>query len=79
MKHQHDQETGSAQSGGYLLPVNCFKCSEGCVHLEYGNIIFTFTQPQFRTLAEVIGKVYGELETERAELEFSRCEESLVM
>jgi hypothetical protein len=77
MKHQHDQE---ARTGGaYRLPVNCFKCSEGCVHLEYGNILFTFTQPQFRALAEVIGKVYGELEAERAEQEFSHCAESFVM
>jgi hypothetical protein len=61
------------------MPVNCYKCSEGCVHLEYGNIIFTFTQPQFRALAEVIGKVYGELEAERAEQGFSDYVESFVM
>lgn len=73
MKHQHDH----AES--YRLPVSCFKCSEGCVHLEYGNIFFTFTQAQFRALAEVISKVYGELETERAEQEFSHLAESLVM
>jgi hypothetical protein len=77
MRHQHDQEARS--EGGYRLPVNCYKCSEGCVHLEYGNIIFTFTQPQFRALAEVIGKVYGELEAERAEQVFSDYAESFVM
>ena len=37
MKHQHDQ--GARAEGGYRLPVNCFRCSEGCVHLEYGNIL----------------------------------------
>ena len=77
MKHRQDQEARS--EGSYRLPVNCFRCSEGCVHLEYGNILFTFTQPQFRTLAEVIGKVYVELENDCAEREFSSCEESLVM
>jgi len=77
MKRQYDQEARS--EGGHRLLVNCFKCSEGCVHLEYGNIIFTFTQPQFRALAEVIGKVYGEMEAERAEQEFSHYAESLVM
>jgi hypothetical protein len=76
MRHQHDE---GARSGGYRLPVNCYKCSEGCVHLEYGNIIFTFTQPQFRALAEVIGKVHGELEAERAEQFFSDYVESFVM
>jgi hypothetical protein len=76
MKRQHDQEP---KSGSYRLPVNCFRCSEGCVHLEYGNILFTFTQPQFRALAEVIGKVYSELEAERAEQEFPHLAESLVM
>jgi hypothetical protein len=77
MRHQHDE--GARSEGGYRLPVNCYKCSEGCVHLEYGNIIFTFTQPQFRALAEVIGKVYGELEAERAEQVFSDYAESFVM
>lgn len=77
MKHQHDQEARS--EGGYRLLVNCFRCSEGCVHLEYGNIIFTFTQRQFRALAEAIGKVYGELEAERAEQECSHYAGSFVM
>jgi hypothetical protein len=77
MKHRHDQEARS--EGVYRLPVNCFRCSEGCVHLEYGNIIFTFTQPQFRALAEVIGKVYGEMEAERAEQECSHYAGSFVM
>jgi hypothetical protein len=77
MKHRYDQEARS--EGGYRLPVNCFRCSEGCVHLEYGNIIFTFTQPQFRALAEVIGKVYGEMEAERAEQECSHYAGSFVM
>ena len=77
MKHRHDQESRS--EGGYLLPVNCFRCSAGCVHLEYGNVQFTFTQRQFRALAEVIGKVCGELEAEYAEQELSHCAESLVM
>ena len=49
------------------------------MHLEYGNIIFTFTQPQFRALAEVIGKVYGEMEAERAEQEFPHYVGSFVM
>lgn len=77
MKHQHDQETRS--EGAYRLPVNCFRCSEGCVHLEYGNILFTFTQPQFRAVAEAIGKVYGELEAERAKQECSHYAGSFVM
>jgi hypothetical protein len=76
MKRQHDQEP---ESGGYRLPISCFKCSDGCVHLEYGNILFTFTQPQFRALAEIIGKVYSELEAERAEQEFPHLVKSLVM
>ena len=52
------------------------------MHLEYGNILSTFTEPQFRALAEVIGKVYGELEAERAELveqAVSHFADSLVM
>jgi len=40
---------------------------------------FTFTQPQFRALAEVIGRVYSEMEAERAEQEFSHYAESLMM
>lgn len=74
---KHAQEARSQE--GCRLPVNCFRCSEGCVHLEYGNIIFNFNQAQFRALAEVIGKVYGEIEAERAELEISHNVESFVM
>lgn len=74
---KHAQEARSEE--GYRLPVNCFRCAEGCVHLEYGNIIFTFTQPQFRALAEIIGKVYGEIEAERAEQVVSNYAESLIM
>jgi hypothetical protein len=53
--------------------------AEGCVRREYGNIIFTFTQPQFRALAVVIGKLYGEMEAERAEQECSHYAGSFVM
>lgn len=38
------------------LAVNCFKCSEGCMHLEYGNLMFTFTQQQFLAFSEIIGE-----------------------
>jgi hypothetical protein len=77
MKHRHNQEARS--EGGYRLPVNCFRCSEGCVRLEYGNIIFTFAQPQFLALVEVIGKLYCEMEAERAEQECSHYAGSFVM
>lgn len=77
MKQQYNQEARS--EGGCRLEIDCFRCSEGCVHLEYGNILFTFSQTQFRVLAEVIGKVYREIEAERDEQEFSHCAESLVM
>jgi cytoplasmic iron level regulating protein YaaA (DUF328/UPF0246 family) len=62
---RHQQEANE----GYRLPVNCFKCSEGCIHLEYGNILFTFTPKQFQAVAEVMGKVYRELEAENLERE----------
>ena len=63
MKYRDDQSSGSERN----LPINCFKRSEGCIHLEYGNIIFSFTQSQFRALAEVVGKVHRDLESEGAE------------
>jgi hypothetical protein len=58
----------------YRLAINCYKCSEGCVHLEYGNIFFTFTRQQFDVLAEVIGRVARELEEER----FASVDETLL-
>lgn len=36
------------------IAVTCFKCSEGCIHLEYANLMMTFTQDQFLALSEVI-------------------------
>ncbi|HEY8461365.1 MAG TPA: hypothetical protein VIM99_13340 [Blastocatellia bacterium] len=74
---KQDQDARSER--GYRLPVNCFRCSEGCVHLEYGNIVFTFTPPQFRALAEAVCKVYGEMQAGRAEEEFTNYAESIVM
>jgi hypothetical protein len=55
-----DQDTNETSR----VPVRCFKCAAGCVHLEYGNAQFTFTQPQFRALAEVIGAAYRQLQAE---------------
>ena len=40
--------------GPLRLRVNCFKCSEGCLHLEYGNLTFTFSPEQFLAFSEVI-------------------------
>jgi len=33
MKYHRDQEARS--KGGYRLPVNYFRCSEGCVNLQF--------------------------------------------
>lgn len=41
-------------NGTQRLRVNCFKCSEGCLHLEYGNLTFTFSPEQFLAFSEVI-------------------------
>lgn len=37
------------------LAVACYKCTAGCIHLEYANVMFTFTQEQFLSFSEVIG------------------------
>lgn len=62
------------------IPVRCYKCAEGCIHLEYGNAMFTFTQQQFRVLAEVVGETFRRIQVETEptadSLEFA---ESLVM
>jgi hypothetical protein len=36
------------------IAVACFKCSEGCIHLEYANMVLTFTQAQFLAFSEVV-------------------------
>jgi hypothetical protein len=36
------------------IAVACFKCSEGRIHLEYANLVMTFTQAQFLAFSEVI-------------------------
>jgi hypothetical protein len=36
------------------ISIACFKCREGCVHLEYANLVITFTQAQFLAFSEVI-------------------------
>jgi len=54
------QESLTAQG----IPVRCFKCGEGRIHLEYGIAAFTFTEQQFRVLAEVIGETYKLMQAE---------------
>jgi hypothetical protein len=44
----------SELSSTQRLRVHCFKCSEGCLHLEYGNLTFTFSPEQFLAFSEVI-------------------------
>ena len=63
------------------IPVRCYKCSDGCIHLEYGNAMFTFTPQQFCVLADVIGKVQRELaeKTERSDQPSERQANTFVM
>ncbi|HYE75855.1 MAG TPA: hypothetical protein VEF04_21100, partial [Blastocatellia bacterium] len=63
------------------LNINCHKCSAGCIHLEYGNLMLTFSQEQFLAFSEVISKtrllLLQERQTESIEL-FSETQ-ALVM
>ena len=47
------------------LVVNCYKCTAGCIHLEYSNVMLTFTQEQFLDFAQTIGETYRTLLEER--------------
>ena len=38
------------------IAVACFKCSEGCIYLEYANMVLNLTQAQFLAFSEVITK-----------------------
>jgi len=51
-------------------------CTAGCVHLEYGNLMLTFTPQQFLAVSEMIGKVRRQLLTEN---QSAGDEASLVM
>jgi hypothetical protein len=59
-RHAHEH------SAKQRLHVCCYKCSAGCMHLEYGNAMFTFTQEQFLALAEIISTAQRRLLLERA-------------
>jgi hypothetical protein len=52
------------------LQISCHRCVEGCFHLQYGNLALTFTEQQFRALAEVIGEIYRQIEREREGMTF---------
>ncbi|HKX27268.1 MAG TPA: hypothetical protein VJ302_06215 [Blastocatellia bacterium] len=66
---------------GYFIPVRCYKCLEGCIHLEYGNAVFTFTEQQFTVLAEVITETYGKIKAESTveESDSLECAKPLLM
>ncbi len=64
------------------LEVACYKCTAGCIHLEYANVMFTFTPKQFLTFSGAIGETRRTLLQERqddlSENPFANVEE-LVM
>jgi len=64
------------------LCVSCYKCTSGCIHLEYANVMFTFTQEQFLSFANVISEtrrtLLEERQTEATDDAFAGIEE-LVM
>lgn len=47
------------------LTVSCYKCTAGCIHLEYSNVMFTFTQEQFLAFSGIIGETRRVLLQER--------------
>ena len=47
------------------LAVSCYKCSAGCLHLGYSNVMFTFTPEQFLVFSEIIGEARQNLLQER--------------
>lgn len=47
----------------------CYKCSEGCVHMEYANITVTFTADQFLNFSECVTEVRRRLLEEREAVE----------
>lgn len=65
MRHQNQHQTDDC----CRLPISCYVCSEGCVHLGYGNMLATFTPQQFSVLADVIGKVHRQLAARAAQHE----------
>jgi len=62
--------------------VSCYKCTAGCIHLEYANVMFTFTPEQFLSFSQVISetrrRLLEERQAEQAENPFANVEE-LVM
>lgn len=44
----------------------CFVCSEGCIHLEYANLMLTLTQKQFLSLSTIVAETRQRLMQEQA-------------
>lgn len=47
------------------IKFGCYKCSEGCVHLEYANVMMTFTAEQFLNFSECVTEVRRRILVER--------------
>ncbi len=47
----------------------CYKCSEGCVHVEWANMMVTFTADQFLSFSECVTEVRRRLLAEREAME----------
>jgi len=48
----------------YQVPINCFRSSDGSIHLEYGNLMLLLSPGQFRILADAVIKAQRELDAE---------------
>lgn len=58
--NEHKQAPAAA-----VARVRCYKCAEGCLHLEYGNVMLTFSEEQFLAFAEVVTTTRQRLLQER--------------
>lgn len=63
-----------ALTEGGRVAVACFKCSEGCIHLEYANLMMAFTPEQFLAFSEVITETRRLLLQEQDQGELSDVE-----
>ncbi len=54
-------ERDERERAGEAVPVRCYKCTAGCVHFEFANMMLTFTRQQFLVVSEVIAAARSRL------------------
>jgi hypothetical protein len=62
-------EPGEHKAAAQAIAVRCYKCTAGCVHFEFGNLMLTFSRQQFLAVFAAFAAARSQLLAEQESFE----------